>query len=125
LRDSTSLFTTAYFQLYGVNVRRLTLSSNGALGTTRTVTFLSAAFVKDFTTDGSVVSWNMTTGGSGSTIIKEGGGRVQLTGNLASNRVSASPANTFYVSGTLSQTNGATGWVQGIAPSNNGGFLFF
>jgi hypothetical protein len=125
LEDSTSFFTNAYFQLDSLNVRRLTLLSNGALGTTRTITFDTNATVKDFATAGSVVSWGMASSGGVRTITKTGGGRVQLTGNLASDRVSASPANTFYVSGTLSQTNGATGWVQGIAPSNNGGFLFF
>ena len=126
LRDGATSFTTYYFRLQGLNVRRLTLSSNGATGAARTVTlFSTGATVKDFTTAGSTVSWTINTNGGVRTIVKDGGGRVQLTGNLTATGASASPANTFYVSGTLSQTGGATGWVQGIAPSSNSGFLFF
>lgn len=126
LQDGAASGFAYAFRLQGLNVRRLTLSSAGASASSRTVTLNSTgATVKDFTTAGSAVSWTFNTNGAGRTITKTEGGRVQLTGNLVANAVSASPANTWYVSGTLSQTGGATGWVQGVAPSNNGGFLFF
>lgn len=123
LRDSTS-GGTYYFRLQSLNVRRLTLFSNGAGGTARSVTlFNSSAVVQDFTTAGATVSWTIAGTGGVRTITKQGGGRVQLTGNLTANAASASPANTWYVSGTLSQTGGSTGWVQGTAPRNSGGFF--
>jgi hypothetical protein len=59
--------------------------------------------------------------GSGQTFTKLGGGSVGVTGvNVTS--IDASPANTWYTTGTVTSS---TGWNSGSAPNSKGGFLLF
>jgi hypothetical protein len=59
--------------------------------------------------------------GSGQTFTKLGGGNVSVSG-VTVNGVNASPANTWYTTGTVTSS---TGWNAGAAPNSKGGFLLF
>jgi hypothetical protein len=59
--------------------------------------------------------------GSSPTFVKLGGGSVGVTGVNVTN-INASPANTWYTTGTITTS---TGWNAGAAPNSKGGFLLF
>jgi hypothetical protein len=123
-RGGTLLLTApaaavASYTLTSVNVSTLRLEATTA--SSRSLTALVGVVVRNFSM--ATANWNFSASSTSVKFNKANGGRVQFNGNLTTSRLGATPTDTWYVSGTLTQQNGATGWVQGTIPGNNGGFF--
>jgi hypothetical protein len=101
------------------NFTGTTLRVTHASGSTRNISMysLTATYSGSLTT----MAISQYFGGGKPTFIKLGGGSVGVTGvNVTS--IDASPANTWYTTGTVTSS---TGWNAGAAPNSKGGFLLF
>jgi hypothetical protein len=77
-------------------------------------------------TNGTNLGWTISGGGGVRGFVKTNGGTASIA-NVFVNNVTASPANTFFATGTSTLTGTTTGWTLGAAPASppSGGFLFF
>lgn len=82
-------------------------------------------YLEAFTT-GTNLGWNLQGGGGVRGFYKTNGGTVSVS-NVFVNNVIASPANTFYATGSSTLTGTTTGWTLSAAPASpsSGGFFMF
>lgn len=90
-----------------------------------TVSLASADIYVEALTNGTNSGWNISGGGGVRGFVKTNGGTASIA-NVFVNNVTASPANTFFATGTSTLTGTTTGWTLGAAPASppSGGFLF-
>jgi hypothetical protein len=91
-----------------------------------TVSLASADIYVESLTNGTNLGWNISGGGGVRGFVKTNGGTASIA-NVFVNNVTASPASTFFATGTSTLTGTTTGWTLGAAPASppSGGFLFF